>query len=198
MADTDLLQALDYIINHSNEASIEILAEAVVRRRRNLSMFGAIGNIPNPEKMAKKISHDLGGGTDQIIAGMRKSVQEMIVRLCREHAPELTDSQINELIQAWMPGIKIPGIKTPGTNPKNTKKSLPADVLLSMVEQFISFSNGTMKEKTDKKLREEMGAWPQRYWDSFPAVVRQIIKDYLKGKITDKEFKSKIVVVLSS
>jgi len=200
MTDTRLLQALDYIINHSDDASIEVLAEAVVRRRRNLYMFGAIGNIPNPEKMAKEISLELGGGTDQIIAGMKQSVQEMIVKICREHAPELNDSQINELLQAWMPGTNVPGTAVPGgaskPGSKNAQGNLPADVLLSMIEQFVSFSHGTMKEAVDKGLRDELGAWPQRYWDSFPPVVRQIITDYLKNKITEKDFKSKIVVVL--
>jgi len=188
MADTRLLQALDYIINHSDDATIEVLAEAVVRRRRNLYMFGTIGNIPNPEKMAQEMSLELGGGTDQIMKGMRRSILEMIVRICKEHAPELDEHQISELCNAWMPGTS--------TGKGDSGESLPPDVLISMIEQFISFSNGTMKESVDKSLRDELGAWPQRYWDAFPAVIRQIITDYLKDKITEKDFKSKIAIAI--
>ncbi|MCL2410766.1 MAG: hypothetical protein FWC97_03900 [Treponema sp.] len=188
MADTKLLQALDYIINHSDNASIEVLAEAVVRRRRNLAMFQTVGNIPNPEKMAAEISASLGGGTDKIIDGMRGSINEMIKRICREHAPELNENQIAELCQAWLPS---------STTAQTAKAhGLPSDVLLSMIEQFVSFSNGTMQESVDKGLRDEIGAWPGRYWSSFPPVIRQIVTDYLKGKITEKDFKSKIAIAL--
>jgi len=187
MADPGLLQALDYILNQSDASTISVLAEAVVRRRRDLSVFNVIGEIPDPQQMAKKISKDLEGSTKKITDGMRQSIQEMIIRLLREHAPELTDKQIDELCDAWMPGQK-----------KSRKKSnIPSDVLFSMIEQFISFSHGTMKKSVDKDLRDEMGAWPELYWKSFPPVIRQIIKDYLNNKITEKDFKSKILLALS-
>jgi len=189
MGDPRLLQALDYILNHSDDSSIQVIAEAVVRRRRNLSIFNVVGNIPDPEKMAKEISAQLGGSTKNIMDGMRVSIQEMIVRILREHAPELNESQINELCQAWVPGLG-------GTDGKTGKSALPKDALLSMIEQFVSFSCGSMKESTDKGLRDELGAWPERYWNSFPPVIRQIIKDYIQDKITEKEYKSKILIAL--
>ena len=118
--------------------------------------------------------------------GMRKSVREMMVRILKEHAPELNKKQINELCDAWLPD----GVKN------SAGASLPNDVLLSMIEQFISFSRGEMNEQVDKNLREQMGAWPSRYWDAFPPVIRRIVTDFLKDKITDKEFKQKIVIAL--
>jgi len=187
MADPGLLQALDYILNQSNDASIEVLAEAIVRRRRNLSIFNVIGDIPNPEKIAKQVSEQLGGSTKNIMDGMRSSIHQMIIRILREHAPELDDKQIDVLCQAWMPG--------PAGN-TGKKGELPKDALLSMIEQFVSFSIGSMKESVDKNLREELGAWPERYWNSFPPVIRQIIKDYLQGKITEKEYKNKVLITL--
>ena len=187
MADPGLLQALDYILNHSNDSSIEVLAEAVVRRRRNLSIFNVIGDIPNPENVAKQVSEQLGGSTKNIMDGMRSSIHQMIIRILHEHAPELDDKQIDVLLQAWMPD---PSKKTA------KKGDLPKDALLSMIEQFVSFSCGSMKESVDKNLREELGEWPERYWNSFPPVVRQIIKDYLQDRISDKEYKSKILIAL--
>jgi hypothetical protein len=65
-----------------------------------------------------------------------------------------------------------------------------------MIEQFLSFSHGTMRKSEDEDLRKEIGAWPQRYWDAFPPVIRQLISDLLKDKITEKEFRSKTALAL--
>jgi hypothetical protein len=185
MADPGLLQALDYILNQSNESTIEVLAEAVVRRRRNISLFSVIGNIPDPHKMAEELTGKIDAGIESGIEGMRNSIREMIIRIVREHAPELSESQIDELCEAFLPDSK-----------KNKSDAVPSEMLLSMIEQFISFSNGTMNKSVDDGLREEMGAWPKRYWEAFPPVIRQIISDFLKDKITEKEFRSRIVLAI--
>lgn len=185
MTDPELVQALDYILNRSDAASIEVLAEAVVRRRRDMSVFNAIGGMPDPQRMAREITEKINAGVGGGIESMKKSVREMIIRIVREHAPELSDTQVEELCQAWLPETG---------NEKN--ETLPRDMLLSMIEQFISFSRGTMKEAVDKSLRGEIGAWPDRYWKVFPPVIRQIISDFLKDKITEEDFNSKIKVAL--
>jgi len=187
MADDRLLQALDYILNYSDESSIEVLAEAVVRRRRNISVFGAIGGMPDPQKMAKELTEKINAGIGGGIDGMRKSIRKMIIKIVRENAPELTDSQIDELCQAWLPD---PGIQK--------KEALPRDLLLSMIEQFVSFSRGSMQKSVDENMRKEMGAWPERYWKAFPPVVRRLITDLLKDKISEKDFKTKIVIALDA
>ena len=184
MTDPGLLQALDYILNHSDASSIEVLAEAVARRQRDLSIFNAMGGIGDPQGMTKDLTERINSGIGAGIEGMRKSVREMIVRIVREHAPELSDSQIDELSQAWLPDAE------------NKKSSVPSDVLASMIEQFVSFSRGTMNESVDKSLRDEIGAWPERYWKVFPPVIRQIITDFLKDKITAEDFNARINVAL--
>jgi hypothetical protein len=184
MTDPGLLQALDYILNKSDSATIEVLAEAVIRRRRNISLFNAIGDMPDPQRMASELSEKINTSLGSGIEGMRKQVREMMVRIVREHAPELADYQIDELCEAWLP------------EDGGAKESLPSDVLLSMIEQFIAFSNGTMRKSVDEGLRKEIGEWPSRYWKAFPPVVRQIITDYLKERISEKDFKSRIVIAL--
>jgi len=189
MADPGLLQALDYILNKSDGASIEALAEAVNRRKRDLTLFNSVGNIPDPQRLTKEITEKITEGVGGSLEGMKKSVQDMIKKLLKEHAPELNESQINELCQAWLPD-RI------GKKNSSGGSELPPDVLLSMIEQFVSFSHGEMKPSVDKSLRDEMGAWPERYWNNFPPVIRQIITDYLKNKTTEKDFKSKICIAL--
>jgi len=187
MTEPGLLQALDYILNKSDAASIEAITEAVVRRRRDLTIFNSVGNIPDPQRMTKEITEQINAGIGGSLESMKKSVQDMIKNILKEHAPELDEKQREELCQAWLPDR---------AGKKGSGGGLPPDVLLSMIEQFISFSHGEMTESVDKKLREEMGAWTKRYWNSFPPVVQQIITDYLKDKINEKDFKSRICIAL--
>ena len=188
MADPELLQALDYILNKSDAATIEALVEAINRRRHDLTLFNSIGNIPDPQRMTKEITEKINAGIGGSLEGMKKSVQDMIKNILKEHAPELNDKQREELCQAWLPSE---------TGKKGAANSnLPPDVLLSMIEQFVSFSHGEMRESVDKNLREEMGAWPERYWKSFPPVIQQLITDYLKDKISEKDYKSRVCIAL--
>jgi hypothetical protein len=66
-----------------------------------------------------------------------------------------------------------------------------------MIHQFVAFSRGTMDEKEDQELRNELGSWPERYWKAFPPVIRLFITDYLKDKFGEKDFLDKIETALS-
>jgi len=183
--DPELVRALDYILNHSNEASIEVLAEAVIRRRRDLSIYQATGTTPDLQRMASQITEQINAGVGGGIETMKKSIREMMVRIIKENAPELSPEQIDELSRSWLP-----------ETPSEKEKDVPRDMLVSMIEQFISFSRGNMRSSVDKSLRDEMGAWPQKYWNAFSPVIRSIITDFLKDKITEKEFNTKIGIAL--
>ena len=188
MTDPELVQALEYILNRSDVASIEVLAEAVVRRRRELSLFGSMIKVPDPQRLAKEISGQVNAGVGATIGGVKKSVRDMSARIIREHAPELTDAQVEELLQEWIPEREA----DPGSKPVKPDN----DMLMSMIEQFVSFSRGTMSKDLDKELRDSLGAWPERYWNIFPAAVRRLITDLLKNRLTDKEFYSKIAIAV--
>jgi len=183
LTDPQLVQALDYILNKSDESSIEAIAEAVVRRRRELHTYGAFSGI-DPHKMAKVITEQISTGIGGSLESLKATVRDMTARIIKENAPELSQSQVEELCRAWIP------------QPQSKEKSMPADLLLSMAEQFVSFSQGRMKDSVDKSLRDEMGAWPQRYWNAFPPVVRGIISDYLKDKISEEEYNEQLATAL--
>jgi hypothetical protein len=185
MPDPELVQVLDYILNRSDEASLEALIAGIVRRRRDLTAFNSITGFPDPQRMAKEITEELTAGIGGGIESLKDSVREMAVRIIKEHAPELTEKQIDELCREWLPD-----------NTKN-KSSYSPDLLKLMVEQFVSFSQGKMNKLEDKNLRQEMGAWPERYWKAFPPVIRQIITDFLKDRITQEKFNSGIEIALA-
>ncbi|MFP3089679.1 hypothetical protein LQZ21_05065 [Treponema sp. TIM-1] len=177
MADPELVRVIDYILNRCNEQAIEAVAAAVIRRRRDLALFGGMRNLPDPQKLARDLSSRITTGAG--IQGLKDTVRSMAERIIRREAPELGDEQIAELLGELIPE-------------EEAGEALPRDLLASMVEQFIAFSLGRMDEKEDRELRGEMGSWPDRYWQTFPPVIRLIITDFLKGEMTEGEFNAKI------
>ena len=189
MADPELIKVLDYILNRSDEASIEVLAAAVVRRRKDIALFGGAINMPDPQRMATELSAKINASLGTGVEGLKNSVRDMARRIIKQEAPDLTDEQITELTGAWIPDT--------GKNAAAGASSpLPRDLLASMIDQFVTFSRGDMSAAEDKQLRDEMGTWPQMYWKAFPPLIRSIISDYLKDTISSKEFSSKIGIAL--
>jgi hypothetical protein len=181
MVNPELVRTLDYILNRCDEVAIDAVAEAVVRRRRELTMFGGSSKLPNPQRMARELSGQINIGASLDV--LRDTIRDMAIRIIKQEAPELTEEQINELTKAWIPAAS-------SDVPQGAK--LPPDMLSSMIDQFVAFSQGTMSQAEEKGLRAELGAWPERYWKAFPQVVRLIITDYLKNTISEKEFLAKI------
>jgi hypothetical protein len=191
MIPIELPQALDYILNRCNERDIEVLAAAVVRRRREIAMFGGTPHIPDPGRLAKELSSQIN--IEGSIEGLKKSVRDYAVRIIKQEAPELTDAQIEELTGAWIPGPSSGGQRDRGSR----NGALPRDLLASMIDQFVSFSLGRMEAEEDEALRKEMGPWPDKYWKSFPQVIRLIITDFLKGEMDESDFNARVGLALS-
>jgi len=194
MANPELVRTLDYILNRCDEKSIEAVAAAVVRRRRELTMFGGSSSIPNPGNMVKEVSSQLN--LDGAMDGLRKSIQDYAVRIIRQEAPELSEEQIEQLTSNWIPDSKSSKKTDPDARGRSGK-GLSRDLLASMIDQFISFSQGDMEPEEDTALRSEMGPWPDKYWKSFPQVIRLLITDYLKGAIKEEDFNTRIGLALS-
>jgi hypothetical protein len=193
---------MDYILNRCDENAIEAVAAAVVRRRRDLALFGGMGNLPNPQRMAQDLSAQMNIGAT--IEGLKDTIRDMAVRIVRQEAPELTDEQAAELVGNWVPehkrGTENGARKTGGEGNAGESAgtpSLPPDVLELMIDQFTAFSMGNMSPEEDARLREEMHEWPERYWNAFPPVIRLIIKDYLKGEMTGEDFRAHVRTALS-
>lgn len=190
MADAELVRVLDYILNRSDKNTIEAIAAAVVRRKRDLALFGSAG-LPDPKTWAHRVAADMN--VNASLAGIRDTVRNMVSELLKREAPELSDQERAELLNAWVPlesaGASGKGHKTA----KAGSKTLPPDVLTAMVHQFIAYSTGRMPAKEEAALRKELGAWPERYWESFPQLIRSLIGDYIDGTIDDTEFSQKLV-----
>ena len=194
MAEQELVRTLDYILNRCDGKAIEAVAAAVIRRRRDIAFYGSMPVAPDPQSLAKELTSQLN--IEGNIESLKKSVRDYAIRIIRQEAPELTDKQIEELTGAWIPeagGSGMNGLSA-GSMPDDSK--LPQNLLVSMIDQFVSFSIGEMEEEEDKALRNEMGPWPDKYWKSFPQVIRLLIKDYLKGEIQEDDFNTRIGLAL--
>jgi hypothetical protein len=201
MADPELVRVLDYILNRCDENQIEAVSAAVVRRRRDLTMFGGAHNMPDPQKMARELSGQFNIGAT--LDGLKDTIRDMAVRIIRQEAPELTDEQIAELTYAWIPGgqggnlAAVEGGVSGQHSAGAPGGSVPPDVLGTMIVQFIDYSVGRMGAAEEAGLRAEMGAWPERYWKAFPQVIQLIISDFLKGEMAEGEFNAKIGAALA-
>jgi hypothetical protein len=197
MAQGELVRALDFILNRCNEAEIEAVAAAVVRRRRQIAMFGGMPSIPDTGRLAKELASQIN--IEGNIEGLKKSVRDYAIRIIRQEAPELTDEQLEELTRAWIPGPrgKAAGRGSRSGKPVPGASRVPGELLSSMIDQFISFSLGRMEEEEDEALRKEMGPWPDKYWRSFPQVIRLLITDFLKGEMDERDFNARIAVALN-
>jgi hypothetical protein len=190
MASQELTRTLDYILNRCTEREIEAVAEAVIRRRRDIAMFGSMPEIPDPRRLAAEITSQLN--IEGSIESLKNSVRDYAIRTIRQQAPELTDIQIEELTAAWIPGEQSSGEQ--GSH----GKSVPRDLLASMIDQFVSFSLGRMEEEEDRALRRDIGSWPDRYWKAFPQVIRSLITDFLKGDMDEADFGTRIGIALQT
>ncbi|AEJ20068.1 hypothetical protein [Gracilinema caldarium] len=219
MADAELVRVLDYILNRSDENSIEAVAAAVVRRKRDLAMFGSAG-LPDPKAWAHKVAAEVN--VNASLVGIRQTVRNMVAEMLKREAPELSDTERDELLNAWVPlrttaagstedygsdgspghgeaydSGEISGKrgKSMGRGKTGTsrQKLLPPDVLATMVHQFIAYSSGTMPAQEERQLRAELGAWPERYWEAFPQVIRSLITEYLNGTLDDGAFSQKLM-----
>jgi hypothetical protein len=187
MADPELVKVLDYILNRCDEGAVEAVAAAVVRRKRDLAMFGGMGRLPDPKRTAKELASQIN--VNATMNGLAGTVRSMAARIIRQEAPELDDGQVESLLRTWVPGADGQG--------SSAGKAPPAGLLLAMIGQFTAYSRGTMDPAEERELRSEMGAWPDRYWKAFPRVVQLIISGYLKGEMDEGEFNAKISAALS-
>ena len=187
------MQTLDYILNRCNERDIEAVAAAIIRRRRDIALFGSMPVAPDPGSLAKEVTAQLN--IEGNIESLKNSIRDYAIRIIKQQAPDLKDEQIEELTRSWIPK-KASGAKSKGKPKGGLDESIPRDILASMVDQFVSFSLGRMEEEEDNALRREMGPWPDKYWNAFPNVVRLLIKDFLKGEVDEAGFNTRMGLAL--
>jgi len=174
----ELYTIVDAILNKASDADVEVIVEALKRRQQGGS--GPTGGFNfSPERTAKQAANSI----QEQISYSQESVREMVrgfaVDIIRQNAPELSEEQVNELLAEWIPDEEE-------KKRRAQQVTLPPDVLITMVQQFLSYSEGTMPASEQMELEHEIPEWYKTYWARFPLSVRDAISLYLKGRV-DKE-----------
>lgn len=186
-----LYKIIDVILNHATEDELEVIQAAIDRRTGDEeSADGSAGAFTfSPKKMAEESAHTIADQVSYSKDTIRNMIKNFAVDIIRQNAPELTDEQLRELLEAWIPdsggGGRGAG-KEAHKRAEKSEQSIPPDMLIAMIEQFIAYSEGRLSVRQQAQLRKEMGDWQETYWKWFPPDVRDAIALYLKGTI-DKE-----------
>ena len=170
-----LYEIADFILNHADDSELEVVREALKRRleHRSRSPRGIDINAA-AHRMGESVEGQLQSSRDFI----RKTVKDFIIKTLKQQAPEISDSEIEVLLEEYLPSEeKKKDLK------KRKKKKLPPGAELKMVDQFIRFSTGNMSLDEQAELRGELGEWHEEYWKGFSDKVRGLLTLYFKGRI---------------
>lgn len=75
--------------------------------------------------------------------------------------------------------------KRGGSQGKGRSKLSP-DVILTMVTQFLAYSDETMSVSEQMRLNQEIPDWQRRYWEQFSPRTRELLSLNLRGQIDRK------------
>jgi hypothetical protein len=170
-----LFEILDFILNQATEK--EIIAIKAALSRRETKSVSPSGKSLND--MVTNMASSMNERLKVPIDGIRNSVKDMVIRIIRENAPEISEDELNSLLAEWVPQKK---------KRAKAEGALPGEAIISMLRSFIAYSLNSMSKIEDAKLRDQLGDWPERYWAAFPESIRALVSRYLKAKIDERVF----------
>ena len=171
----NLLVIIDFILNRATEKELIAIRAALDRRSK--------GKLATGKSLSDMVTSTASKMTERMTIPMEQiqsTVRDMVIRLIKQNAPDISDEQLNALLKEWVPD----------TRKKSGKKehNIPSDALITMINQFIAFSIGQMPKQKEITLRKEMPDWPEKYWNAFPEAIQISISSFLKGNLNEKDF----------
>ncbi len=209
-----LYEAIEFILNEASEDELEVVRAALKRRIEGSDARGPMGL--NPARLAREtaasVQRQLGGSRGSI----REMVRRFAVEIIRKEAPQLTDEQVQALLESWVPdqgggpeaggggagalptseagepGEALRGNRSPRGSGPRTDKGLPAKAVVTMITQFVAYSTESMPVSEQVKLRDGIGDWQRKYWERFSPRVRELISLFLSGSLDKESFWERI------
>jgi hypothetical protein len=175
--DQRLYDTVDYILNHALGRDLEVIQEALRKR-----LEGRRNRPPGfePESFARDMSDSIQEQVSQSAQMIQGSVRSYVAALIKEKVPEIPEDHLKTLLDSMVPSPKK---KRRIDNSESSSVEVPADMLLTMIEQFIAYSTDAMPAPQQVRLHEEIPDWQNKYWALFPGPVKETLSSYLKGKI---------------
>ncbi len=208
---------LDYVLNRCTIREIDALEAAVERRRRDLQAQSGIISL-DPARAARSMSSAVQTSINRSMDGVRETFRKFAVDTIRKEAPELTEEQMDELVNSWIPesmsvgrdghvesesegdapsASRSGGGRYAGLARKGLVNGIPPDAMHSMILQFVAYSTGSMSVSEEASLRDAVGDWTTAYWKKFPKEIQTLIRGFLAGEMDGGEFESGITALLS-
>ncbi|HUX42122.1 MAG TPA: hypothetical protein VMV83_13230 [Rectinemataceae bacterium] len=201
MSRAELQRVLDFILNRADEDEFEVIRKACERRNRD-GAFAAIGSSSSTvmaKKMAESVESTMGSSLESVRTMSRNFVADII----RKQEPNIGDEELAALVEQYLPSGEQRRASTPGgagEDPSAAGRAadfgLPAEMLLAMARDFVSYSEGTMAPSRQKELWDEMPRWQDEYWKALPPEIKAIVKAYLEGTIDAETFTSALLSLL--
>ncbi|MFA5518327.1 MAG: hypothetical protein WDA74_03650 [Spirochaetota bacterium] len=142
---------------------------------RKKSRVGVKVDVQNLAKtMSKQIEEQLGISA----LNTKRMARNMVIQMARKYKPEITDRELAQIANNMVPERK----------PESSIK-IPADILKTMVMQFIAYSSGNISASEKRNLPQ---GWEKKYWNSFPQEIKISIAAYLNGDINKRDFWNRV------
>ncbi len=188
MSRKELEFILDYILNKADASEFEVIAKACQRRGRDMKAFESLGG-EGPGAMARRMAGELEKGVGATMESVRGTVRGFVKDIIRKNAPEVTDEQLEALLEEYAP--------QPGARRKEAASPLPPEALLGMATAFVEYSRGAMPPSRQRELWESNPRWQDEYWAAFPAEIKTLVKAYIEGRLDADSFGAALLSILS-
>ena len=178
-----LYTILEYILNRATSAELEVIAEALRRRRSHAGGLGGLTPRGMAENVAEKVKEQLGG-----ILDVRSISRQIVTDMIRQKEPNISEQELEVLLNNWLPGTARAGEE--GTSaaeqqPVQAAAGIAPDVLISRISQYVAARQGTLPPEEQNSLPKD---WQNSYWESFPEQLRAWIREHLQGRLSQVEF----------
>lgn len=171
----ELEKIIDDFLKNASEEELNEFRSILENDKKKPGMDIGIQNMASG--FAENIKQQVGLTKDKISVFARSIVRDMIL----QYDPDIPEEKVQKLLDLFVPE-RI-----------DAWKKLPREVLLSMIKQFIAFGEGKLSEED---MKEYPDGWYEKYWVFFPADLQKLIRIYLKGNITKREFWNRVEVFL--
>ncbi len=102
-----LYDIVDFILNHATENDLEVVRAALKRRIEGSRAHGPMGI--DPARLARESAARVREQFGVSMGRIRAMVKDFAAEILRKSAPELTEKQLSELLDTWVPENEASG-----------------------------------------------------------------------------------------
>jgi hypothetical protein len=173
--ENDPRKILSEFMNNASPEEIRELERLLERKRKSRGPLDSLDPGGAAKNMARDIQRQIGFTQENV----RRTAVDMVVRLAKQHQPDISDAELRALVSQMVPGANEPDMG----------KRLPPEILKEMVTHYVLFRTGRM---TGEELKAYPEGWHSRYWRVFPPGIKKSINRFLSAEMEPREFWSQI------